>query len=709
MASDDNRGPVKRPLPPPPRLSRAATGKPLASPSGLLGDGPQTRRPAESPAAETTPHGDGKSLREPPSPAKKPPAKKPPNATVLDTVRPHWAGEVANAELTANEQPVVAVVLPARFRPKQKAIAALASNARAAAGMRVPGVLQYVDVLNFADGRLGIGYQPLEGEGVRSLRELLQRETPTLGFRVGVLRQLAHTLASLHEAGIRHGALTLDAVLVDREGKTHVGDFGLSRLVGDAKHERFDDALRPHTPERVLGLEDDLEDLYLWGLVGYRLLGRRDPFAGGGFDDIRRRHAIEDVPPLRSLDPGVPPELAGVIERCLVKEPGDRFRSMTVLERSFVTAQRGAGVRTPFDGLGLVDEDAEISSSGAIRPDALARKAAAAEATPLRIDTHADAGTFTPEAAMRRADEDEARLHALVASVGPSAADGPSTQTDPDTVQGPLERTPPPPVAHDPTEARRPVWIYGAAALLLLSLVGLGLWRLRGGGSEFEDGDESLAAAALATQRTPASAPTARDDGESQSGPSNADPDPDPDGADGITDGETTEPVDALVLDDPTPTSAPFDTHGDGGGTTGDDPDADDTHPEADDESSVADSDESAKELERRAKSAAAAGRTGAAISLYKQVLDKSPRDRSSLAALGNLYFNRSDYRRAATYFGKAVGTAPRDAGYRISLGDAYYKLGRYQDAKKHYAKAKSLGSNSAQRRLDKVNTKLGQ
>ena len=54
MASDDESAPAKPALPPPPRLRGAAAGKPLASPSGLLGDGPQTRRPADSPAAVFT-------------------------------------------------------------------------------------------------------------------------------------------------------------------------------------------------------------------------------------------------------------------------------------------------------------------------------------------------------------------------------------------------------------------------------------------------------------------------------------------------------------------------------------------------------------------------------------------------------------------------------------------------------------------------------
>jgi len=579
---------------------------------------------------------------------------------LLSTLRPHWAGQAALVERADDEQPLLGVILPPKFRASSKAIAAVASNARAAAGMGVPGVLEYVDVLRLADGRLGIGYRPVESEGVRSLREVIQRETPKVEFVVGVLRQVVHTLATLHEAGVRHGALTLDAVLVDRTGRAYVGDFGLSKLVGDTRHDDFDDALRPHTPERVLGLEDELEDAYSWALVGYRILTRTDPFAGGGFEEIRRRHAIEDVPALRSLNPGVPPELAAVIERCLVKEPGDRYTAMTTLERAFVQAQRSAGIKTPFDDLGLVDEDAEMSSRGMPPPTATRRA----------VDP-----PFTAEAARQRAQEDEARLAALVASTAAPAK----------PVPAPLERTAPPVSAIEAEhEAPSRALLFVGLGLAAVVLVGLGLWLTRGGTGV--EGDE----VATASKETPPLAKVA----EATPRPrAERVEDPEPSA------GETGEPD--LVLDDPIALGPEGDTDGEPG-VEDEDADIDDAGAAAED------SDASADELAKRAKAAARAGRTGTAISLYKQAIAKAPRDRESMAALGNIYFNRSDYRRASSYFGKAVAVAPGNANHRLSLGDAYYKLGRYKDAKKQYDKAKSLGSSAAQRRLDKVTAKLG-
>ncbi len=113
-------------------------------------------------------------------------------------------------------------------------------------------------------------------------------------------------------------------------------------------------------------------------------------------------------------------------------------------------------------------------------------------------------------------------------------------------------------------------------------------------------------------------------------------------------------------------------------------------------------------ELLTSAARARKTGQTSKAIKLYKQVLVKDPKNKKALPALGDLYFNRSDYQNAAKYFRKAVGASPGSASHRLSLGDAYYKLGRYTDAKKQYEQAKAKGSSAAAKRIDKVNKKLG-
>lgn len=668
------------------------------------------------------------------------------NAILLGTQRAHWAGRVADVELTETQESLIAVVLPPKFKASKKAITAVASNARAAAGMRVTGVVEYVDVLRFPDGTLGIGYRPIEGKQLRSLRECVQRSQLDTRSSVAVLRQVLHILASLSEAGILHGALTLDAVVIDDALEVHVADFGLSKLVADQRHDGFDDALRPHTPERVLGLEADLEDAYLWGLLAYRLLGKRDPFAGGSFDDIRRRHAIEDVPPLRAANPDVPPELAAVVERCLVKEPGDRYASMAALERAFVAAQRSAGIRTDFDALSLADEDAEISNAGFLA----ASDARVAVSAPSPVPPAPSESTVAR--AKQRADEDEARLHAMVADFDapPASASAVAAQAagvaaraeldeerdsvGPGVAAGMSSSAPPPAVAADEDRRRTPIYV-GAGVAAVLAL-GLAVWMLRGPGDDETgaptEGVAALQANAASGSGRDADARARRDRGERGGGGERSsdadggsvtesddaatdatDPVGDTDGdADGDTDGEVNGDTGGIVAEDNL-------VLGDDDAVVADASDAgDDGEVVADGDGGVGDDGEageggassslSADQLVKQAQNADRSGRKGTAISLYRQALSKEPRNRKALSGLGNIYFNRSDYRRAATYFGKAVSAAPNTASYRISLGDAYYKLGRYKDAKKHYAKAKQLGSSSAGRRLEKVNTKLG-
>ena len=73
------------------------------------------------------------------------------------------------------------------------------------------------------------------------------------------------------------------------------------------------------------------------------------PFTGEDSDALRRRHAIEDVAPLRSVAKHVPAALAHAIEEALVKDPDDRTPDLAALELALVAAQRDAEIVTPWD------------------------------------------------------------------------------------------------------------------------------------------------------------------------------------------------------------------------------------------------------------------------------------------------------------------------------------------------------------------------
>jgi tetratricopeptide (TPR) repeat protein len=115
-----------------------------------------------------------------------------------------------------------------------------------------------------------------------------------------------------------------------------------------------------------------------------------------------------------------------------------------------------------------------------------------------------------------------------------------------------------------------------------------------------------------------------------------------------------------------------------------------------------------AAELVAAGKKAHAAGKLARAENFYRLALSASSRSHTAAAALGQIYFNKSQWAKSATYYGKAIAAAPGSSDYRVRLGDAYFKNGKYRQARTHYAKAKTMGNKSAAGRLAKVDAQLG-
>ncbi|MCH9685760.1 MAG: tetratricopeptide repeat protein, partial [Deltaproteobacteria bacterium] len=92
----------------------------------------------------------------------------------------------------------------------------------------------------------------------------------------------------------------------------------------------------------------------------------------------------------------------------------------------------------------------------------------------------------------------------------------------------------------------------------------------------------------------------------------------------------------------------------------------------------------------------------------FHRALRLDRRNVTALSGLAKLYFQRSDYPRAAQFGERAVRVAPRRASLHLELGDAYAKALRYDDALAAYRKAQQRGSKAAAGRIAMVDAKLG-
>src|SRR5215213_4795462 len=166
------------------------------------------------------------------------------------------------------------------------------------------------------------------------LATLLQREPGLPLPRVLLLaRQIAAGLAAAHKAGIVHRDLKPANVMVDGQDHALRMDFGIARSTTAATINTMPGSLIGTldymSPEQARGEPaDERTDVYAFGLILYELLagGRPRYSAEGGLSGLIQR-LEKGPPPLKSLQPDVPPALEHIVARCLQTDAAARYGS----------------------------------------------------------------------------------------------------------------------------------------------------------------------------------------------------------------------------------------------------------------------------------------------------------------------------------------------------------------------------------------------
>ena len=260
-----------------------------------------------------------------------------------DIVAPLGAGgmgEVYRARDLRLGREVALKVLPAEVASDAVRLARLEREAQMVASLSHPGIVTLFSVED-ADGTRFLTMELVEGQS-------LARHVAPGGLPIARVLELgialADALAAAHEKGVVHRDLKPANVMLTREGRVKVLDFGLAKLAAPdsavhATHAATLDAplsavghvvgTVPYmAPEQLRGeAADGRTDLFALGVVLYELATGRRPFEGATAGVISSG-ILRDAPaPLASLREGVPADLDRIVARCLEKEPRARFQT----------------------------------------------------------------------------------------------------------------------------------------------------------------------------------------------------------------------------------------------------------------------------------------------------------------------------------------------------------------------------------------------
>jgi len=183
---------------------------------------------------------------------------------------------------------------------------------------------------------------------------------------VGIFHQVALALAAVHTAGLLHRDIKPSNILFTGQGMAKLSDLGLAALT-EARHQAGPAALGSTAyylaPEIFRGQPaTERSDLYSLGATFYHALCGHAPGEGVPVEELVRRRGDVAVQPIGELAPGLPPALAAMIDRLLLKDP--RFRAGSAKEVLEILEQMG--VRAGVAGAkGLVPTPSVLSPAKA--------------------------------------------------------------------------------------------------------------------------------------------------------------------------------------------------------------------------------------------------------------------------------------------------------------------------------------------------------
>jgi tetratricopeptide (TPR) repeat protein len=233
-------------------------------------------------------------------------------------------GIVYKVQDTVLDRLVAFKVLPQALVENPEAINNFMREAQAAAKLNHPNIVTVYDT-GEQQGRYYIAMEYVEGT---TLKEILRRRGAISPSGIlHVLMQICEALAYAHEKKVVHRDIKPANAMWTRDKKVKLMDFGLAKVIEEARNHTTVVAGTPYymSPEQTLGKNvDHRTDIYSLGVAIFELATGTVPFKEG---NIPYHHVHTAPPKALDLRSDLPPALSSIVERCLEKDPGNRYQS----------------------------------------------------------------------------------------------------------------------------------------------------------------------------------------------------------------------------------------------------------------------------------------------------------------------------------------------------------------------------------------------
>lgn len=246
---------------------------------------------------------------------------------IQDKIGSGGMSEVYKAFCHKLKRQVAIKVLKEEFSLDSGFVSKFKMEAQAAARLSHPNIVNVYDVVD--EGNLHYIVMELI-EGITLKNYIMKKGCLDAREAIGIAIQVAQGIAAAHEQGIVHRDIKPQNIIIARDGKVKVADFGIARAASSQTLSATAmGSVHYISPEQARGgYSDARSDVYSLGITMYEMVAGRVPFEGENTVTVALAHLEDPITPPSYYNPDVPISLENIILRCTEKKPEYRYNTM---------------------------------------------------------------------------------------------------------------------------------------------------------------------------------------------------------------------------------------------------------------------------------------------------------------------------------------------------------------------------------------------
>ncbi len=249
---------------------------------------------------------------------------------IIDKVGSGGMADVYNAKDLRLNRNVAIKILKQEYSSDAKFVSKFRVEAQSVAGLSHPNIVNVYDV-GEDDNLHYIVMELIEGVTLKNFIEKKGRLEINEAIGIGI--QIAQGIEEAHKNNIIHRDIKPQNIIISREGKVKVTDFGIAKAAtSNTITSNAMGSVHYISPEQARGgYSDEKSDIYSLGVTIYEMLLGKLPFEGESTVSVAFAHVHEEPHLLEEEDPSIPRSLSRIVQKCMQKKPDLRYENAAAL------------------------------------------------------------------------------------------------------------------------------------------------------------------------------------------------------------------------------------------------------------------------------------------------------------------------------------------------------------------------------------------